>query len=298
MSSTAEHDRLRTLAVRGVQVRVSARPGRGHLVDEPPLLLCNGIGASLEVLQPLVDALDPDRGVIRFDVPGVGGSPLPRHPYLLTTLSSWVTALLEDLGHVEFDVLGLSWGGALAQQLAVQSRRRVRRVVLAATGTGSVMVPAHPRVLAHMLTPRRHRDPGYTARIAGLIYGGSIRTDPVRGVQLLHEATRTGPQLGYFYQLAACAGWSSLPFLPLLRQPTLVLAGDDDPIIPVVNARMIARLVPNSQLHVYPGGHLGVLTESDVLVTVIEEFLSAALPASPACAPAASEHPSLGGPRT
>jgi pimeloyl-ACP methyl ester carboxylesterase len=156
------------------------------------------------------------------------------------------------------------------------------------------MVPAHPRVLAHMLTPRRHRDPGYTARIAALIYGGSMRTDPLRGAQLLHEATRTGPRLGYLYQLGACAGWSSLPFLPLLGQPTLVLAGDDDPIIPVVNARMIARLVPNSQLHVYAGGHLGLLTESDVLVTLIEEFLAAAAPASPAAAPTGSEHPSLG----
>ena len=85
MSSTAEsaevrRDRLRTLAVRGIQVRVSVRPGRGRCADQPPLLLCNGIGASLEALQPFVDALDPDRGVVRFDVPGVGGSPPPPFP--------------------------------------------------------------------------------------------------------------------------------------------------------------------------------------------------------------------------
>jgi poly(3-hydroxyalkanoate) depolymerase len=172
------------------------------------------------------------------------------------------------------DVLGLSWGGGLAQQLALQSPRRVRRVVLAATATGTMMVPAHPRVLARMLTPRRHRDPAYAARIAGDIYGGSMRTDPGRAADLLHATTRAGPQRGYNYQLAATAGWSSLPFLPLLRQPTLVLAGDDDPIIPVVNARMIARLVPHAQLHVYHGGHLGILTESRELAPVIEQFLT------------------------
>ncbi len=274
MSSTASRDRVRTLAVRGLQVRVSVRPGRGRLADQPPLLLCNGIGASLEALQPLVDALDPDRGVIRFDVPGVGGSPAPPFPYLLAGLSSWVTALVARLGHREFDVLGLSWGGALAQQLAVQSRHRVRRVVLVATGTGSLMVPARPHVLAKMLTPRRHRDPSYAARVAAEIYGGSMRTDPGRGADLLHAATRAGPKRGYYYQLAATTGWSSLPFLSLVRQPTLVLGGDDDPIVPVVNARMLARGIPRGRLHVYHGGHLGILTESRELAPLIEHFLT------------------------
>ena len=274
-TASAERDIVRTLAVRGVHVRVSVRPARGRLDAEPPLLLCNGIGASLEVLQPLVDALDPDRGVIRFDVPGVGGSPVPPYPYLLAALASWVSAVAADLGHRRFDVLGLSWGGGLAQQLAVQCRRRVRRLVLVATGTGCLMVPAHPRVLITMATPRRHRDPAYAARVAAEIYGGTVRTDPEGAARLLHAATRAGPRRGYYFQLAATAGWSSLPFLPLLRQPTLVLAGDDDPIIPLVNARVLARMIRNSRLHVYPGGHLGVLTESDQLAPVIDDFLAA-----------------------
>jgi len=228
----AERDHVRTITVRGLQVRVSARPGQGRLVSSPPLLLCNGIGSSLEVLQPIVDALDPDRGVIRFDVPGVGGSPAPPFPYLLATLAPWVTAMATRLGHREIDVLGLSWGGGLAQQLAVQCRRRVRRLVLVATGTGSLMVPAHPRVLATMVTPRRHRDPAYAERVAADIYGGSMRSNPERGARLLHAATRAGPRRGYYLQLAAAAGWSSLPFLRMVRQPTLLLAGDDDPIVP------------------------------------------------------------------
>jgi poly(3-hydroxyalkanoate) depolymerase len=283
MSMTAEpkgrrtpdgRDRVRTIAVRGIQARVSVRPARGRMVDEPPLLLCNGIGASLEALQPLVDALDPDRGVVRFDVPGVGGSALPPLPYPIAALSSWVTALMTKLGHRQFDVLGLSWGGGLAQQLAVQSRRRVRRVVLVATGTGALMVPAHPRVLAKMMTPRRHRDPEYAASIAAEIYGGSIRTDPARAATLLHATTRAGPKRGYYYQLAAMTGWSSLPFLRLIRQPTLVMGGKDDPIIPAANPRMQAHLIPSARLHLYNGGHLAILTESDELAPVIEEFLT------------------------
>jgi poly(3-hydroxyalkanoate) depolymerase len=274
MSSTSRRtpDVVRSVTAAGRTLRVSVRPGTDP--DVPPLLLCNGIGASLEVLQPFVDALDARRTVVRFDVPGVGGSPRPVVPYVLSTLTPVLASVLVKLGHDRpVDVLGLSWGGGLAQQFALQHRRRCRRLVLAATGTGSLMVPAHPRVLAKMLTPRRHRDPDYARRIAGEIYGGSMRTEPERAARVLHAATRVGPKRGYYYQLAASTGWSSLPFLQLIRQPTLVVAGDDDPIVPVVNARIMARLIPGARLHVYRGGHIALVTEADELAPVIEEFL-------------------------
>jgi poly(3-hydroxyalkanoate) depolymerase len=260
----------RLLTIRGATVRVAVRPGAPGW---PPLLLCNGIGASLELLQPLVDALDPRREVIRFDVPGVGASPLPLVPYHLATLPPLLTGLLARLGHASADVLGISWGGGLAQQFALSRPGRVRRLVLAATGTGMAMAPAPPRVLRHMLTPRRHRDPEYAVSIAGDLYGGSLRASPGRALDLLHAAARTGPRRGYYYQLLAGAGWTSLPLLPLLRQPTLLLAGDDDPLIPLVNARIMHRLIRGSQLHVYRGGHLDLIAEPHRLAPVIDRFL-------------------------
>jgi len=258
----------------GRSLRVSVREGTDDAT--PPLLLLNGIGASLEVLQPFVDALHPRRTVIRFDVPGVGGSPRPVVPYVLATFSPVVARMLDELGHPDpVDVLGFSWGGGLAQHFAVQHRRRVRRLVLAATGTGSLMVPAHPRVLARMLTPRRHRDPEYARSIAGDIYGGTMRSHPERAARALHAQTRLGPKRGYYYQLAAAAGWSSLPFLRLIRTPTLIVAGDDDPIIPAINAQVMARLIPDAELHLYRGGHLALVTEAPALAPVVERFLDA-----------------------
>ena len=241
----------------------------------PPLLLCNGIGASLELLQPFVNALDPRRGVIRFDMPGIGGSPAPVLPYHLGTSAPLLAGVLDQLGYQQADVLGISWGGGLAQQFALSRPDRVRRLVLVATGPGALMVPGHPRVLLRMLTPRRHLDPGHAARIAGELYGGSARTNPVVALDLLHATTRLGPARGYYYQLISSLGWTSLLRLPRLRPPTLILAGDDDPIIPVVNARVMHRLITQSELHIYHGGHLELGADAGRIAPVVEAFLDA-----------------------
>jgi poly(3-hydroxyalkanoate) depolymerase len=263
---------MRILTVGGRAMRVSVRDGSAGW---PPLLLCNGIGASLELLQPFVDALDQRRPVIRFDMPGVGGSPAPVLPYHLATSAPLLAGLLDQLGYPQADVLGISWGGALAQQFALSRPDRVRRLVLVATGTGALMVPARPTILLRMLTPRRHRDAGYAARIAGHLYGGSARTDPAVARDLLHATTRLGPARGYFYQLISAAGWTSLPRLARLRPPALILAGDDDPIIPLANARIMRWLIKNSQLHVYQGGHLELAARPDRIAPVVEAFLDA-----------------------
>src|SRR6266571_7592407 len=269
--------RMRILTVGGRAMRGSVREGTQ---DWPPLLLCNGIGASLELLQPFVDALDPRRGVIRFDMPGIGGSPAPVIPYHLAASAPLLTGLLDQLGYQRADVLGISWGGGLAQQLALSRPDRVRRLVLVATGPGALMVPGHPRALLRMLTPRRHRDPGYAARVAGELYGGSVRVDPAMARDLLHATTRLGPARGYYYQLISGIGWTSLPRLPKMRQPTLILAGDDDPIIPLVNARIMQRLIPRSELHIYHGGHLELVADAERIAPVVEAFLDAG-PAAP-----------------
>src|SRR4051812_35961078 len=222
MSSTSSRrpgcplETVRTVTAAGRTLRVSVREGQDPATT--PLLLMNGIGASLEVLQPFVDALHPRRTVIRFDVPGVGGSPRPVVPYNLTTFSPAVAGMLSRLGFDDpVDVLGLSWGGGLAQHFAVQHRRRCRRLVLTATATGALMVPANPRVLARMLTPRRHRDPAYARSIAGEIYGGTMRTDPERAPPAPPPHTPPGPRRGDSYHPAARPRWGSPPLPHLLK---------------------------------------------------------------------------------
>ena len=263
---------VRHVGVGGQELRVSVR--RGHDEQRDPLLVINGIGASLEALQPFVDKLDESVSVIRFDPPGVGGSPLPPGPYRFSGLCRQIAALLSHLGHERADVLGISWGGGVAQHFAAFHPTRCRRLVLVSTATGTIMVPAKPGVLMRMITPKRHTDPGYLERFAPHLYGGSARTDPGHvGAHLQGHHHPPSPR-GYFYQLAAGLGWTSVPFLPLLRQPTLIISGNDDPIIPLANAHLMHRLIPDSRLHIFSGGHLGLVTEAAQLAPVVERFLN------------------------
>ncbi|WP_246207451.1 poly(3-hydroxyalkanoate) depolymerase [Bradyrhizobium rifense] len=259
---------VRQIAIDGQSLRVAIRHGRG---PQPPLLLFNGIGANWELTKPLLEALTRTTAII-FDVPGVGASPRPRLPYRPSTLARLAADLVAELGYKEIDVAGVSWGGGIAQQFAHQYPKLCRRLVLAATAPGFTMVPASPAVLWKMATPRRYTDKSYMNRIAADIYGGAFRGDPSligRHAGAMHGA-RT---LGYLYQLLAMAGWTSLPWLWSLRQPTLVLTGSDDPLVPPINGHILASLIPNADLRMIDDGHLFMVTRPAETAALIEDFL-------------------------
>ena len=134
------------------------------------------------------------------------------------------------------------------------------------------MVPA-ARVLGKM-SPRA----GTATRLRQVHRRPAVRRPdaprPDEARRVLFEQERLGPSVGYFLQLLAGVGWTSLPALPLIRQSTLILAGNDDPIIPLVNARIMRTLLPNASLHVYDDGHLGLLTSADELGPLVSGFLA------------------------
>jgi poly(3-hydroxyalkanoate) depolymerase len=252
----------------GQQIRVDIRQGGGV-----PLVLCNGTGASLEVFDPLVDELDRSTTVVRFDVPGTGGSPNSHFPYGFPYLATVLGQVLRRLGFTSrVDILGLSWGGALAQQFAFQNPRRCRRLILVSTGTGLIMVPGNPAALLKMATPQRFLDHDYAAAIAGDLYGGCVRTDPSLVKRLFDQKLMVGSRVGYLHQLLAASVWTSIFALPLIRQRALIIAGTDDPIVPAINAKVMARLLPNSTLHLHAGGHVDLIVNAAEFAPVIESF--------------------------
>ncbi|MNZ31111.1 3-oxoadipate enol-lactonase 2 [compost metagenome] len=260
---------ISTISLNGQALRVGIRPGKQHMV---PLLLFNGIGASLELVAPFVDALDPAQEVIIFDVPGVGGSPAPLLPYRFSGISKLTANVLDHFGYGQVHALGVSWGGFLAQQFAKDYPYRCLKLVLAATASGVIGVPGNPKLGLVMASPRRYIDSAYAERVMPDIYGGSFRRDKAL-VKAYAGKIKPTSRRGYVYQLAALSGWTSLPWLHRVRQPTLVLAGDDDPLIPLINARLLAWCLPNSELHVINDGHLFLITQAKKVSGLITEFL-------------------------
>ena len=234
----------------------------------PALLMLTGIGINLELFDPVAAAF-PERRVIGFDLPGIGGSPDPVMPYTMATMALTTAAVLDHFEVDRADVMGMSWGGALAQQFAFQHRHRTRRLALVATTPGATMIPGNPGMLRHLLDPREYTVEKTLRRNLAALYSGGGSDDPVS-----LNAARPPSPLGWSYQLAAIGTWSSLPFLPLLDMPVLIMADSDDQIVPPANAHLLAGAIPDSRLEWFTGGgHLFLLSQRRKFVETLREFL-------------------------
>jgi poly(3-hydroxyoctanoate) depolymerase len=191
------------------------------------------------MLVPLMHALDGIE-TIAFDVPGTGSSPPSPEPLRLRGLAELVAMLVAMLGYRQIDVLGVSWGGLLAQQLA---------------------------------NPRRWHDLAYLEQIAPQIYGGAFRADPTLVRDMFRESQQPS-FFGYYSRIFAAMGWSSLAWLHRLPQPTLVLAGTEDPLVPVPNAHVLAERIPRAKLHLFQDGHLFLMTRLDEVAPLLRAFLT------------------------
>jgi poly(3-hydroxyalkanoate) depolymerase len=256
--------------VGGLRVRIATQDAEGV-----PLLLITGIGAHVGMWEPFARRMR-DHRLIAFDAPGTGGSQRPCLPQRLPTLAAHVGALLDRLGVERADVLGYSWGGGLAQELARRAPDRVRRLVLCATSVGLGGVPPRPLAALLLATPARYYHPAlFRLTVPPLAGGRTAREPAVLDAQEAARLSHPPSPLGYAYQLYAAASFSSLPWLHRLSQPTLVMAGDDDPVVPVANARLLARRIPGARLHVVRGGgHLFLLDQPEQAVPAIRRFLA------------------------
>jgi poly(3-hydroxyalkanoate) depolymerase len=258
-----------TVEVGNLRLNVVVR-GEGQ-----PLIVIGGIGANVEMCEPFARALRHTR-LILFDLPGCGASSTPTRPISFAGLASVIEGLLDELNYEQVDVLGVSMGGGVAQQFARQASDRVRRLVLVATGCGIGMVPGRPWALALLASPLRYYSPSFFKLVAPIFLGGEKWRD--RDFLDQHAAARRfkPPSVrGYYMQALAGVTWSSLPWLHTLPHQTLILSGDDDPIVPAVNGALLAHRIPNARHHVIRGGgHMFILDNADEIAPLVEEFLA------------------------
>ena len=249
------------LMVNGLRTRVEVR-GEG-----PPLLLIMGIWGDVRAWDPLLAHLDGFR-TIAFDAPGIGGTEMPSYPSANWGQASFAAAVLDAVGVARAHVLGVSLGGVVAQQLAVLSPHRVDRLVLVSTSSAVLHVPGRPAPLVHLVAPWLSLD--RSGRDAGGVFGGRLRRQP----ELLGRLNIQPPRnpAAYLQRLSALAGWWGMPWS--IRQPTLVVTGDDDPVVPAANSRLLARWLPDARLRVLAGGgHLVAFDSPERVAPPVSEFL-------------------------
>jgi poly(3-hydroxyalkanoate) depolymerase len=267
--------RVQSIKLKGTELRTATRPGSR---DRPPLVILNGIGAQLEALEGFTKVLNPQIGLILFDIPGVGGTPRPAIPLRLSDLAMIMAELISELGYEQADVFGVSWGGALAQEFAHTCSEYCRRLILGSTAAGALtMIPGNPLTMMTAMNPMRFMQKDYVAKNAMRMYGGRLRNDPDSigeiSKHLMGGAGGLGGMNTMMYQMMALMGWSSLPWLHKLQQPTLVIAGKDDPIVPPINGQLLASRIPNARFELVDCGHLFVLTLAAEIARMIDDFL-------------------------
>jgi poly(3-hydroxyoctanoate) depolymerase len=246
------------------------RSGHGR-----PVLFIGGLGNDVEVWSALTSAI-PDVEAIVVDAPGMGRSSLPQLPLSMSELAAVYSKVIEALGLGEVCVVGFSFGGAVAQQLARQSPELVKRLVLCATGPGLGGTPGAPLALQELATPLRYYSEARLRRVTPSLYGGKRACEPERFLEEMRRRVASPPSItGYYFQLTALAGWSSLNWLGALTMPVLIVAGDSDPVFPVANAKLMERLIPNAHVEIMKGsGHLLIIDSVEELAGLLRAFLS------------------------
>jgi pimeloyl-ACP methyl ester carboxylesterase len=255
------------LTVRGLRIHARSA-GEGV-----PLLLHSGIFSEMHHWGPLVEHLHGFR-VITYDAPGIGSSQVPSSPMSMRGLADIGAGILDHLGLDSAHVLGVSFGGAVAQQMALSHPERVDKLILASTSFGGPAMPGRPSALLNMMLPRGYH-PDRLLRSAGAMFGGRMRTEPELAAGL--KMSKPGSLRAAAFRLSALAGWTSLHRLSSIRHQTLVLCGDHDLVTPHVNHRVMASLIPSARLHtVDGGGHLVLLDSAHEVGPLITAFLHGA----------------------
>jgi pimeloyl-ACP methyl ester carboxylesterase len=244
--------------------------------DGRPLVLLNGLGAGIETWPWLEERLARSARTIAIELPGAGRSGTPALPFSIGGLACLVAGVLERRGLEQVDVLGFSLGGIVAQQLAHEQPGLIRRLTLAATACGWGSMPGTLASLTLISLPwRLHSRALYhhTLALMGRADRELVERHPELTEARLH---RPPPIVGYTYQLVAGALWSSLPWLSSVTCPTLIVGGELDELVPPANSVQLARLLPESRLHVLAGeGHLLLWNPESAAVPLIEDFFGA-----------------------
>ncbi|MDQ1459287.1 MAG: hypothetical protein QOI08_771 [Actinomycetota bacterium] len=242
----------------------------------PRLLFLNGSGSTLASSSLLVDPFAARFDVVAHDQRGLGNTEIPTGPYTMGDYAADAIALLDAVGWDRCRVVGVSFGGMVAQELAVTAPERVERLALCCTspgGAGGASYPLHE--LASL--PVAERAEIGTRLLDTRFDREWLASHPGdRGLAEMMAARRADADKnadelrGETEQLRARAGHDVCDRLRLVSAPTLIAGGRYDGIAPVANAEAIATRVPHAELRLYEGGHAFFAQDPKALPEILD----------------------------
>ena len=245
----------------------------------PPLLLIMGLGGQASSWgEPLLEQLQAHFRTVRFSNRGTGATDKPAGGYTIRQMAEDAAGLMEAIGLKQAHVFGISMGGMIAQELALNHPERVQGLVLGCTTCGpahSVAVPA--QTLAQfgqiMQLPVEERIERFW-EITVTPEFKADRADFLKRILELGVATPT-PMETFGLHFAAIQAMDTYDRLPQITSPTLVIHGDRDILVPVENAEILHERIPGSRVRIVRGtGHCFFWEEPDEVVEEVVQFLS------------------------
>ena len=245
-----------------------------------PLLLIHGLGYARWGWEPVLPGLAERFGVIAFDNRGIGGSDAPPGPYTVAQLASDAARVLDEAGVERAHVVGTSLGGMVAQELALSHAPRVDRLVLACTSPGGPKAHPMPDTTVSLMVEAATLPPEEALRrfVENALAPSTVAERPELVERILtHRLATRQPPAAWAAQAGAGATFDAYDRLPTLAAPTLVQHGTEDVVVDPRNSDLIAGLVPDARLELFPGtGHLYFWEQPDRFVASVTSFLGEA----------------------
>jgi pimeloyl-ACP methyl ester carboxylesterase len=261
-----------TAGVNGIELYYE-RTGEG-----PTVLLFNGTMSTLETARPIVDVLAARLDVVVHDQRGLGRTSIPEGPYTMADYAADGLALLDHLGIDTCRVAGISFGGMVAQELAVTAPERVERLALLCTSPGGPDRSSYPLHELGSLSPDERR--ALSLRLMDTRFDDEwLASHPRDRMMVEAMAGRAAPEpgseaaRGVAEQVAARSHHDVWDRLPAVTAPTLVACGRFDGIAPLANGEAIASRIPGAELRVYEGGH-GFFVQDERAFPEVIDFLA------------------------
>jgi pimeloyl-ACP methyl ester carboxylesterase len=240
-----------------------------------PLLLIMGLGYTLEMWYRTVPVLSRHHRTITFDNRGVGRSDVPPGPYPIAAMAADAAAVMDGAGVARAHVFGISMGGMIAQEFALQYPERTRSLILGCTSHGGLEgVLADAEVITTLMARGTMSvEEGIRSMIPFIYDPGTPRERIEDDLEIRRRTFPTAE--GYFAQVQGIFAWESFSRLSRLKVPTLVVHGDSDRLVPPENGRRLARLIEGAQLVMIPrASHIFPTDQPELAHRAIVDFLA------------------------